>query len=89
MLTGDKLETAMCIGVSTALKPQGYNFFQINSSTKEGLELQLAKFQPVNQILIIQGSELSKITLNQACLDLFLAHAMKSKSVIVCRCDPL
>ena len=27
MLTGDKLETAMCIGVSTALKPKGYQYF--------------------------------------------------------------
>ncbi len=37
MLTGDKLETAMCIGVSTALKPKGYDYFLINFSSIENL----------------------------------------------------
>lgn len=37
MLTGDKLETAMCIGVSTSLKPKGFEYFLVEFSTKEKL----------------------------------------------------
>lgn len=55
MLTGDKLETAMCIGVSTSLKPKGFEYFLVDFTTKDLLQTQLSKFQPFNQILIVQG----------------------------------
>ncbi len=37
MLTGDKLETAMCIGVSTSLKPKGYEYFLLRFSNRDSL----------------------------------------------------
>lgn len=44
MLTGDKLETAMCIGVSTSLKPKGFRYYPIGFSTKDKLKEDLDKF---------------------------------------------
>ena len=48
MLTGDKLETAMCIGISTDLKPKGYEYFRIDYSSIEKIQFSLNRFNPHN-----------------------------------------
>lgn len=37
MLTGDKLETAKCIAISTGLKSNDQNFYEVISNSEESL----------------------------------------------------
>ena len=58
MLTGDKIETAMCISISAGLKSKHHKFFTISDdfTTKNVFEL-LNKYSidPEGHILIIDG----------------------------------
>ena len=71
MLTGDKVETAKCIAISTALKSPNQEFFVIEKlSDKQVLERQLTEFginlaNKKDQVLVIDGVSLS-IALNDS-----------------------
>lgn len=88
MLTGDKLETAKCIGVCTGFKSEYQSFFEINTLNPDEIEDRLEDFDPTNHCLVITGSCLDIILADKTLLDCFLNAAKLAKSVILCRCAP-
>jgi phospholipid-translocating ATPase len=63
MLTGDKLETAKCISISTGLKSPGQEFYQLeNFSSDQELVLRLDEYaRRPEDVIIIEGATLGKI----------------------------
>ena len=57
MLTGDKVETATCIAISTGLKSQNHRLFFIrDNSSKENVQEKLLQFKEFDDcVLIIDG----------------------------------
>ncbi|KAH7648587.1 hypothetical protein FG379_002057 [Cryptosporidium bovis] len=100
LLTGDKLETALCIAISAGIKPKNSSFFILESkyskensfeigSFVEDIVIQLNNFiseSCVNHILVVEGSILS-ICMNY-CPYLLIHAASLSQSVVWCRCSP-
>lgn len=87
MLTGDKIETATCIAISTKLVARGQTIFNLLASTKNEAYERLVAFSRVQDVcLVIDGSTL------QICLDnhksTFIELASKAPSVVCCRCSP-
>jgi phospholipid-translocating ATPase len=87
MLTGDKAETATCIGISARLVDRGQTVYSLLAKTKRDAAAGLDEFSAqVNACLVIDGTAL------QICLDnfekQFLEVAMQAPSVICCRCSP-
>jgi len=93
MLTGDKVETAKCIAISTALKNPNQEFLTIEKlSDKQILERLLNEFgsnlaNKKDQVLVIDGVSLATALCNSE--SLFFEVACKSKTVVCCRCSPL
>lgn len=87
MLTGDKAETATCIGISARLIDRHSSVFTFQAATQREAARQLDLFSTKsNTCLVIDGVSL------QICLDsfqtLFLELACQAPSVICCRCSP-
>ena len=87
MLTGDKRETATCIGISTKLISKNDTIYHIESQSPSDLEAKLIEYsQMFDTVLVIDGHSL------QLCLDhfpqLFFDSAVNSPSVVCCRCSP-
>ena len=88
MLTGDKVETAQCIAISTGLKAPTQEMFVIKD-TEDSLTLQnLLNSYGLrnNSVLVIDGISL-QVALTHLKLP-FLQVACKSPSVVCCRCSP-
>ena len=88
MLTGDKIETATCIAISTGLKAPDQEIF-VMKEIEDELQIQnsLNEFNNrTNHILIIDGSSLN-FTLSYF-KKLFFEVACKSPAVVCCRCSP-
>jgi len=88
MLTGDKVETAACIAVSSRLVSRNQSLFTLNARTKAEAAKQLHLFRQRQETaaLVIDGSSL------QTCLDHyprdFMDLACKAVAVVCCRCSP-
>lgn len=88
MLTGDKVETATCIAISTGLKTKQQRVTCLKDSNNEIYvkeELDKLRYQP-DQVLIIDGNCL-EIALVK-CEKLFFEAAMGAAAVVCCRCSP-
>jgi phospholipid-translocating ATPase len=88
MLTGDKVETAQCIAISTGLKgplQEMYVIQQIDDLMMLQNMLNLFSLRS-NTILVIDGYSLA-IALSQ-CLVQFLQVSCRAPAVICCRCSP-
>ena len=90
MLTGDKVETAKCIAISTGLKSKEQREFIItNDKDPASIIEKLQAFKliaNVNWVFIIDGDCLN-IALNE-CEEIFFRSAMKAYTVVCCRCSP-
>ncbi|KAH8740891.1 hypothetical protein FG386_002437 [Cryptosporidium ryanae] len=100
LLTGDKLETALCIAISAGIKPKHLNFFVLESKYSKGSTSEIGNFVEdiilqlnnfisesfMNHILVVEGSILS-ICMNY-CPYLLIHAASLSQSVVWCRCSP-
>lgn len=99
MLTGDKVETATCISISTGIKGKNQKIFFIKSDMINEFPAQERKIQELNNlldkykysetssnILIIDGDSL-ELCLNHLEKE-FFESAMKAPSVVCCRCSP-
>ncbi len=89
MLTGDKMETAKCIGISSGIKAKEQTLFEIKDKDEE-LEVSnlLNQFNVSsrNTVLVIDGTSLkTAIKTNEK---LFFEVASKAPAVICCRCSP-
>uniref|UniRef100_A0A0G4HX08 Phospholipid-transporting ATPase n=1 Tax=Chromera velia CCMP2878 TaxID=1169474 RepID=A0A0G4HX08_9ALVE len=92
MLTGDKVETAICIAISARLKGPMHSFFVLaaqghstDASRVEALEsFALAADQ---QVLIVDGTVLTTFLKGEH-EQFFIATACRSPAVVCCRCSP-
>lgn len=89
MLTGDKVETAKCIAISTGLKAKTQKTFDILSvKNSHVLERELRKFQIlVDTILVIDGTSLNE-ALKLENEEIFFNIAKTAPAVVCCRCSP-
>ena len=89
MLTGDKVETATCIAISTGLKGKTQKLFYMKElKTNEEVENYLKQYnQMEDTVLVIDGN-----TMNIALLPenekFFFEVASKAPAVVCCRCSP-
>lgn len=88
MLTGDKIETAKCIGISTRLISRGQYIHQIVKLNHVDLALNQLEYLKTNQncCLLIDGESLA-IYLKHFKEEFFNA-VINLPSVIACRCTP-
>ena len=100
MLTGDKVETATCISISTGLKAKNHKIFTLTydqikdeenpeneiNKLKEKLEEYNNKIMIDPHLFILDGDTLD-LALKQ-CQKEFYESAMKASSVVCCRCSP-
>ena len=89
MLTGDKVETAKCITISTGLKSKTQKTFDIVGIKKSyDLERELRKFEILNDtVLVIDGTSLDE-ALKVENEELFFNIAKSAPAVVCCRCSP-
>jgi phospholipid-translocating ATPase len=92
MLTGDKIETACCIAISTSLKTPQQDFFIMRDMTDtQTMERKLNEFgnninNQRDQVLVIDGQSIHTVTeYNES---MFFSLACRVTSVICCRCSP-
>lgn len=88
MLTGDKVETAICIAISTNLKPQKSGFFlmkELTDSTE--IKDKLDQFRlNTDSVLVIDGVTLTHTLLEYR--NKFIEEAKKAPAVVFSRCSP-
>lgn len=87
MLTGDKLETAKCIAVSTGFKSSDQKFHEVTSTRESEVTEQLHDFQ-IENTLLVSGASLEIIFGSKSLIELFFEKAKDSSSVVLCRCAP-
>mmetsp|Transcript_53661 Transcript_53661/g.61604 ORF Transcript_53661/g.61604 Transcript_53661/m.61604 type:complete len:400 (+) Transcript_53661:2-1201(+) len=88
MLTGDKIETAMCISISAGIKSTSQTFYVIRE-VEDPIELthKLNEFDNKNNcVLVIDGTSLT-YALN-SCEETFFQISTKAPAVVCCRCSP-
>lgn len=92
MLTGDKVATAICIGISAGLKAPNQDLFVIKEMENiYEIEEKLQEFQkkPMNStVLVIDGVTLKHIIELEHLNRTFFMIATKAPAVICCRCSP-
>jgi phospholipid-transporting ATPase len=96
VLTGDKIETAINIGISCELLNIEMETFIIEAQrTKEIMSqiTQARRMQKMTELardnaVIVAGDSLLKITKNERCQEEFLELAQAAKVVIACRVSP-
>ncbi|KAK5108804.1 hypothetical protein LTR62_007778 [Meristemomyces frigidus] len=89
MLTGDKIETARCIALSSKLVPRNQHIHTIASLTNPDAALDaLVPLQnnPSNTALLLDGTSLATLLTHHP--DLFIQTAVRLPAVIACRCSP-
>ena len=90
MLTGDKVETAKCIAISTGLKKREHLFYEIISCKKpEEVNrklLMLKEKAHKNNVIIVDGQTLAIIL--ESVREMFFTLAPECAGVIFCRVSP-
>lgn len=87
MLTGDKAETAICIGISARLIDKNQQVFSLLVKNKRDAGRQLDEFAAMhNTCLVIDGASLAIVLADFE--KQFLELACQAPSVICCRCSP-
>eukprot|EP01097_Dermamoeba_algensis_P011052 TRINITY_DN8417_c0_g1_i2.p1 TRINITY_DN8417_c0_g1~~TRINITY_DN8417_c0_g1_i2.p1 ORF type:complete len:1054 (-),score=266.66 TRINITY_DN8417_c0_g1_i2:518-3571(-) len=87
MLTGDKIETATCIAISSKLVSKTQSLYQLVASDAQSAYEKLREFESkVDCVLVIDGSSL-QLSLDNFKME-FLNAACKSPAVVCCRCSP-
>lgn len=90
MLTGDKLETAKCIAISTGIKGSGIGFIEIKKSADRAefiYELEKLERQ-TSSVFIVEGGTLGEIFADPDIKRTFIRVASMAPSVVCCRCSP-
>ena len=88
MLTGDKIETAMCISISAGIKSSSQTFHVIKEINDPlVLSHKLNEFSNKNNaVLVIDGTTLTHAL--QSCEENFFKTSTKAPAVVCCRCSP-
>ena len=89
MLTGDKVETAKCIAISTGLKAKTQDFFEMKElKTNDEVNKYLDSYaQKTDTVLVIDGNTMN-IALEAENEKHFFTIASKAPAVVCCRCSP-
>ena len=91
MLTGDKVETATNIAISTGLKGKKNQLFfmrEIKETAKIISELDAMYKYVKNTTVVIDGKSLNTVLNDQECMDRFFSLVILAPCVCVCRCSP-
>ena len=95
MLTGDKIDTAKCIAISTGLKTNKEEIFEIDSSKMDrvdgpALERKLNDYRhkATTHVLMIDGTCIGFIMADERLKEEFFGITAQANSVCVCRCSP-
>lgn len=90
MLTGDKLETAKCIAISTGIKGSANPFKEIKlPEDPQEIYMELERLERfTNSVFIIEGDALKRIFENPGYKKVFIKVASMAPSVVCCRCSP-
>ena len=91
MLTGDKIETAKCIAISTGLKSRRQDVVEIsNVDDPRAISEAIDDWSRVVQgtMLMIDGKTLARIFSDEVLKHKFFETAQLSQTVCVCRCSP-
>ncbi|KAK3115560.1 putative aminophospholipid-translocase [Teratosphaeriaceae sp. CCFEE 6253] len=88
MLTGDKVETARCIAISSKLVTRGQYIHTIANLTRKeaALDALSALHSHTNAALLIDGQSLALYLAHHR--DAFIQLAVRLPAVIACRCTP-
>jgi len=90
MLTGDKVETAKCIAISSGIKSKSEQFYVISDvdDNKEIIDYKLKEAERLAErcILVIDGGSLDLTLKNSE--KLFFEVAAKTQGLVCCRCSP-
>jgi phospholipid-translocating ATPase len=82
MLTGDKLETAKCIAISTGMKGLSTPFEVVKNDRKKFEE------DTPRAVVVVEGDVLREIFTDKATKKAFIKYAAHAPSVVCCRCAP-
>lgn len=89
MLTGDKIETAICIAISAGLKSRNQRFkFMKEIRDKDAIEKIINEGGEENICLVIDGTSLDTCLKSEYAERRFIDYASKCPAVLVCRCSP-
>ena len=96
VLTGDKIETAINIGISCKLLNDNMETFIIDQRSTNDIMLQITKHRRDQKLtelardnaVIVAGDSLLKIQKNDRVRDEFLTLALAAKVVVACRVSP-
>ena len=91
MLTGDKIDTAKCIAISTGLKTRNEDIKIIAGETEHyRIEQEINDYENLvaSHMLMIDGTTLSVIVADESLCQKFFSCAQQAKTVCVCRCSP-
>jgi len=91
MLTGDKVETATCISISTGLKSRSHrHYFMKEMESLNEVEFKLKELDRnvTNSCFMIDGGTLEVCMSNKKIEETFFEIACKAPVVCVCRCSP-
>jgi len=91
MLTGDKVETATSISISSGLKSRKNQLFfmrELTSGNEIHAKLDIFINYATTCCLIIDGKTLSTIMNNEDLKMRFFEQAMRAPCVCICRCSP-
>ena len=91
MLTGDKIETAKCIAISTGLKMRTEDIKIIAGETDHRIiEKEIDDYENLTatHMLMIDGTTLSVIVGDETLSQKFFNVTQAAKTVCVCRCSP-
>lgn len=96
VLTGDKIETAINIGISCGLLSDAMEMFIVDAKGTEDIMNQILEHGKVQKLtelardnaVIVAGDSLLKITNNSRVRDEFLNLSLRASVVIACRVSP-
>ena len=97
MLTGDKIETAKCIAISTGLKAKKESIFELIDVGKKDLVQPQEIIKAMEEyskrmethMLMITGTTLDVVLASENLCERFFNTAKNANSVCVCRCSPM
>jgi magnesium-transporting ATPase (P-type) len=90
VLTGDKLETALCVGTAAGLltSPDAVLLLNAGSPTEAGARMQTLRSHSAGAELVVDGATLGHILSNAELAKTFAELGASARAVCVCRCSP-
>ena len=88
MITGDKIETAKCISLSSGLKPSWTEFMTIATSDYDTIQDSLRSYDSHLHFLVVSGDAYNVIENHKELKEVFYSKAVKARDICFCRFLP-